>query len=715
MLTPDISERLQTLPPLYQQLRTTSIGPLYELLATKDKGAGLFYTPAPLAISLVEQSLGAHLKQQLSEINEALRQNNRDAARALLHRVSQLKIADPSCGCGVFLEAAFQSLYRFYTQVQALDLDKETEQALELPTHPARHIFTYQIYGVDLDETAVALAEWRLATLVYEREGEGFTLHPNATNLAVGNALASETLTPENEMDFAQARAMAKEQQSLQQVPPSPLRTRAFSWGVTFPEASHWDFILGNPPYITEVRQQSELFRQLRTDSRVSHYYQAKMDLCDAFVALGFELLCPGGTLAFVLPEYWFQRAGTRPLRETLWPQIQITEYWRFGEASLFPRAPGHHTSLLVFKKVTPSESRSRVCAYGVGTGAAMVAGLHPCDLKPGALFLEPAAGKILVGERAEIELLQQLYELPQPLLAPEQIQQGVVLPQGRLKSDDWETLPEAIRQESIPDGGIFLLTPEEIKELRLNTIETAVLKPFYGTHEFNAYSGFTENSSIHTLLYLDLPAKVALESQPERYPNLTRHLNRYRTIITSSNGPYGLHRPRQSHWFEGSARIFSLRQTSFPCFAVVSHPAYVSEGFYIMRPEAENTSTEEWNHTVCGILNSTLAWYWFYMQKRKGERLQIDKEVLCSLPKPPLASDPSWCHEVSQLAQSLQKQTDTANAQAMQRKLDALVYTGYSLSAETFKIIEQQRWPESFNAQWSALAEHLKPVASAS
>ena len=112
------------------------------------------------------------------------------------------------------------------------------------------------------------------------------------------------------------------------------------------------------------------------------------------------------------------------------------------------------------------------------------------------------------------------------------------------------------------------------------------------------------------------------------------------------------------------------------PAFAVVDFPAYVNEGFYSIRPANQDP------YFICGILNSQLAWFWFYKQKRKGHRLQIDKDVLSVFPAP--ASVTTEQREVlAKLARLLVTQQADVEREKLLNTLNQRVFQLYKLTPE--------------------------------
>lgn len=539
---------------------------------------GVFYTPSTIAVYLTERTLGLFLKGKFQAIEQAMRDNQPGQAEEILSHVQQLKIIDPACGTGVFLVEALRLLGGFYRRIQ------QRFSTIACPNN-ADYIFRNQLYGVDLDPVSVAITEFRLAQTICQ-------------------------LDQKNWRDF-------ENYQSQHYVCADTLVDQPFS-------LLAWDFVLGNPPYVSEVRKQSGRLKPLQEDGS---FYQAKMDLCDAFTGWGVERLKTGGQLAYVLPEYWMQRTSSEPLRELLWRKGTCEEIWTFGQTTVFSDAPGHHTSLLIWKKHGERGGQSSILRHSTYWGQLDdFRALSESMLRSALLLKDPRSGKFLLGNEVEIHLLNRLAALP-PLLSSEQIQQGIVLPQGRLKKSDWQKLPERLQKAYSPDAGIFLLTEREIAALSLNEVEQALLRPYYGPAVFEAFEGFNHQPP-YQLIYTDQAVRRLFLLDAGQYPALKAHLERFAPILTSAFKPYGLHRPRQPKWFEEGRKIFCARQVARPAFAVVRHPAYVTEGFYSILPE-ENADF------LCAILNSRLAWFWFYHQKRKGHRLQIDKEVLLAFPQP--------------------------------------------------------------------------------
>ncbi len=653
---PDVLRSSENLEKLLAQIQATpaqSIGGTYEALLTNAKKDGVYYTPDWIARYLTERTLGQTLETQFNALQKALSQKNTEQAAYILGQVQALHVVDPSCGCGIFLTAALKELHAFYRKAQALAPDL-------FPCPPARYAFTYQLYGVDLDPVAVRLTQHQLHLLTIELDQAPFPLHSKASNLCAGDAL-----TPLQMHIDAAPRLQAKAEQMsgamTKETGQETCMKEPFSWETAFPEVDQWDFVLGNPPYLTEVRKHADRFRKLKTDSRIQQHYRAKMDLCDAFLALSTELLKPQGSLALVLPEYWLQRSSTQDLRRTIWQNGHIQELWISQEYKVFKQAPGLHSSLLVWQKASQATNgnKSRHSRFGYLSGPELSAQ----QLTPVLIQWDAPSGKLLYGPENQMALLEKLVKQPRRL--PDTvIQQGIVFPQSRLKANDSTKLTERPK----PGTGIFVLSQAEREAIAWTPDEVALFRPYYGTAGFQASAGFTTDPD--WVIYTDRHAVQALQAHPENYPNIRHHLERFAPINTSAHAPYGLHRARQSHWFEGSPRVYCLRQAQQPTFAVVREAAYVNEGFYILKPAG-------WNIDVLTtILNSYLAWFWLYHQKRKGHRLQVDKDILLHFPLPEVIP--------TKIEQDLLQSALSASPTNQQA-----IYRLYQLNSAEIKLIE--------------------------
>lgn len=615
----------------YEQLQAQLARKQRRLGETQD---GVFYTPVSIAAYLVQQTLGAFLAGKTQAIGAAVHHGNRTEALNLFQQVRQLKVIDPACGTGVFLAEALKIFYGFYRQIQAQYPDF-------LPSSGLASALLGHLYGIDLDPVSVAIAELRVTQMAAQ------WLHAPLSDCALalaGHLVCADTLCN------------------------NPCNN-------PFPEMQ-WAFVLGNPPYVSEVRKQSGRLKALQ---KQGHFYQAKMDLCDAFTAWGAQHLRRNGQLAFVLPEYWMQRTSSASLRNLLWQEGCFQEIWLFGNQAVFKAAPGHHTSLLIWQKQALENAQpAQPIQWGQLSNAADLA---VDNLRPGVLLQDARSGKLILSDSVSSQLLNRLALLP-PLLQKPEIQQGVVLPQGRLKQADWQKLPSALQKRYAPDSGIFLLTPAEIERLWFNPAECALLKPYYGPTGFIPFQGFSGKAPLYQLLYTDQDARRQMTEKPENYPALVTHLERLNPVLTSAFKPYGLHRPRQKQWFERPNKIFSPRQVAVPSFAVVPETAYVSEGFY-------SILTGRNEHYLCGILNSRLGWFWLYHQKRKGSRLQIDKDVLLALPDAP-AETASLAQAIGSVAKKLSKRNASDEEQSRHWvRLNQLVYQRYGLTPAEMDCVE--------------------------
>ena len=112
-------------------------------------------------------------------------------------------------------------------------------------------------------------------------------------------------------------------------------------------------------------------------------------------------------------------------------------------------------------------------------------------------------------------------------------------------------------------------------------------------------------------------------------------HLSNYKDFITSSNKPYGLHRPRQEKYFNNKKIIFKGMFKS-PEFYIDNDKYYYGFSFSSIIENNTKSSLEY----LLAILNSKYANHWFYSNgKLRGAGVDIGVEKLRTFPIPLMKS----------------------------------------------------------------------------
>ncbi|EDC2882067.1 class I SAM-dependent DNA methyltransferase, partial [Campylobacter lari] len=176
-----------------------------------------------------------------------------------------------------------------------------------------------------------------------------------------------------------------------------------------------------------------------------------------------------------------------------------------------------------------------------------------------------------------------------------------------------------------------------------------------------------------------------------DNYPNLKKHLDKFKKVITSDNKPYGLHRARDEKFFTGSPRIVALRKcVNEPKFSYVDFDCYVSATFYVIKTQRIDTKY------LVAILNSKLMMFWLkHKGKMQGNNYQIDKEPLLNIPIVDINSkNEKLANELISLVDEiliLKEQDKNANTKTQEDKINSIVYKLYNLNEEEIKIIENK------------------------
>src|SRR3954463_8393761 len=138
------------------------LGRVFEgvMVPTARRASGAFYTPTALVEKILEAALTAFLTRKLtcseSQVERRLRDPDPEGANAL----RSVTILDPAAGSGAFLLGALERLSRLGLPLASISARK-------------RRVLQQNLFGVDLNATAVRLAELRLWLAVIADETAG--------------------------------------------------------------------------------------------------------------------------------------------------------------------------------------------------------------------------------------------------------------------------------------------------------------------------------------------------------------------------------------------------------------------------------------------------------------------------------------------------------------------------------------------------------------
>ncbi|GAA8385223.1 class I SAM-dependent DNA methyltransferase [Helicobacter pylori] len=463
----------------------------------------------------------------------------------------------------------------------------------------------------------------------------------------------------------------------------------AFEWRFEFPEVLNdegdflgFDCIIGNPPYIKEGGNK-ELFastKRLRT-------YQGKMDIWYHFVGIGLEILKQNGVLSFIATNNWTTNAGAEKLRNILLRETQFISLIDFGDYRVFESAD-IQTMIMCFKKIiSPNQYffdyRKIIAKKPSDTNRITLLQRKECE---GNLYLNAKIEKKnLINKTLFFSHFNSIFNtiLKNAILFlnKKEITNGIHPHYDRIN----KKINEKFSNQFFNGEGIFVLSEAEKNNLKLSQKEMKLLKPSYETAEIMKYLTLSQNQ--HWIIYTDSSFKNP--KSMDDYPNLKKHLDRFKEVITSDNKPYGLHRARDERFFTGNPRIIVLRKCAKePIFSYVNFDCYVSATFYIIKTKRFDSKF------LVGLLNSLLIRFWLkHRGKVQGNNYQIDKEPLMNIPLIKITkSNKPTADKIIALVDkilALKEKDPKANTQRLEKEIDALVYRLYNLTDEEIKIIE--------------------------
>ena len=221
-----------------------------EISKAKRKSEGIYYTPTYIVDYIVKNTVEEYIKTHKEK------------------DIENIKILDPACGSGSFLLKAYDTLENYWKEKRKL---KETKLEDSGSYSKKVEIVTKNIFGVDLDEKAVEIAQLNLLLKIAEKRKRLPTLQQNIKN---GNSLIDD--------------------QNI-------AGDKAFKWDEEFADIMKnggFDIIIGNPPYGADLSISERNYI-------TKHYTFSKNNKNTAlvFIEKSLKLLNENGTFGMIVPK----------------------------------------------------------------------------------------------------------------------------------------------------------------------------------------------------------------------------------------------------------------------------------------------------------------------------------------------------------------------------------------------------------------------------
>lgn len=340
----------------------------------KRKEMGIYYTPTYIVDYIVKNTLGELLKKAKSP-----------------GELEKIRVLDPACGSGSFLIRAYEMLSDAYRKANGGDQEMLGENV----SRNAYTILTKNLYGVDLDNKAVEIAELNLLLRAAKRKG---LLPPLSDNIKRGNSLISGS--EEELKKYFGEHWRAK---------------HPFNWEQEFPDAMReggFDVVVGNPPWV-RAKIACDAHELDYLNAKFREYSVGELNLYKLFVVEAIKKLKKNGLFAFIIPSSYLSDRDSIELRKWLLTNYRIVSILLFSEKAtkeIFEGAITQATTILVVKNTAPaSENLIRISPV-IGQYSDFRLNNHHFYEVEQKMFLDFPDAQILAGKTPkEMELIKKL------------------------------------------------------------------------------------------------------------------------------------------------------------------------------------------------------------------------------------------------------------------------------------------------------------------
>lgn len=425
-----------------------------------------------------------------------------------------------------------------------------------------------------------------------------------------------------------------------------------------------FDLVISNPPYMGQKGNQ-KLFIPLKKDLFWSKIYESKSDYQYFFIVQAIELLKAGGIACLITTQYWLTATKGNKLREYICKNANVLEIHDFGSIKLFPNATGQENIIILLQKKSEMSITDHVFPYIVYNREWVSKNKklwenkkfinkeiiqYLSNLEENTKYTELATFHKVILTKSEVngspwyhqksdydsyekknnDLILKYFKT-QP-----GIQTGAdkVNVKNKFIKDNSYRLSEL--NYSIGDG-IYVLTKKELTSLNLNNKEKEVVKKFFKSSHVQKY-GIDLSINLYLL-------KVELIDDINEYPNIKKHLSKYKDILNARFKTYSLKNyEKVGKWwkFVGERpnipyigeKIINVSRVKEPFFLYSNSEFYSSmDIFYTYSLENKSPYSLKF---LCAYLNSEdKVSYLKRNCKKKGIKYELYKDPISNIPLP--------------------------------------------------------------------------------